>query len=58
MKRFVKGLILTLLVVLCISFVLFLNGILNESRSIGIIGGADGPTAILVTGPDHPNHKS
>lgn len=24
----------------------------NEAASIGIIGGADGPTAIFVTGPD------
>jgi uncharacterized membrane protein len=29
-----------------------------ESASVGVIGGADGPTAILVAGPDHHNHKS
>ena len=58
MKRFIKGLIFALLVVLCISFVWFLNSIFNESRSIGIIGGADGPTAIFVAGPHHSNHKS
>ena len=58
MKRFFKGLILALLTVLCISFIWLLNSIFNESRSIGIIGGADGPTAILVAGPHHSNYKS
>jgi Na+-transporting methylmalonyl-CoA/oxaloacetate decarboxylase beta subunit len=27
----------------------------SEAASIGIIGGADGPTAIFVTAPDHPS---
>ena len=29
----------------------------EQAGSIGIIGGADGPTAILVAGPDHHHHK-
>ena len=58
MKRSVKGLVIVLVLLACISFGWLFSGFLNESRSIGIIGGADGPTAILVAGPDHHhNHK-
>lgn len=32
-----------------LSFALFLSGCYSESSSVGIIGGADGPTAILVS---------
>ena len=31
---------------------LLLTGCGRESASVGIIGGADGPTAILVAGPE------
>ena len=57
MHGVLKGLIIALVLVLCISMGWFLKGFLNESRSIGIIGGADGPTAIFVAGPNHSNHK-
>ena len=30
----------------------FLTGCAKESASIGVIGGADGPTAIMVSGPN------
>lgn len=33
-------------------FLLFMNIVLSDSASIGIIGGADGPTAIFVSSPD------
>ena len=56
MKRFFPALLLFLALLLCIRLVW--AGILNESRSIGVIGGADGPVAIFVAGPDHHNHKS
>ena len=37
------------------AFVLsFLTGCAKESASIGIIGGADGPTAVMVSGPILP----
>lgn len=58
MKGFAKGLVIVLILLTCISLGWFLNGFLRESRSIGIIGGADGPTAILVTGPDHHHHHT
>ena len=42
------GCVLVLLLVVCT-----LMGISSaERRALGIIGGADGPTAILVTGPN------
>ena len=56
MSRFMKGLVIILILITCITLGWFLNGSLRESRSIGIIGGPDGPTAILVAGPDH-HHK-
>ena len=34
-------------------FALYLGGCNNEDASIGIIGGADGPTAIFVTSNIH-----
>ena len=58
MKRFAKGLIIVLVLLTCISLGWFLNGLLRESRSIGIIGGADGPTAILVAGPGHHHNHA
>ena len=58
MNRFIKGLAVLLVLLICISLGWFLSGFLREARSIGIIGGADGPTAILVTGPNHHHtHK-
>ena len=38
-----------IIVVLLLAFVMCLVGCGNEATSIGIIGGADGPTAIFVT---------
>ena len=38
-----------IIVVLLLAFVMRLAGCGNEAASIGIIGGADGPTAIFVT---------
>ena len=38
-----------IIVVLLLAFVMCLAGCGNEAASIGIIGGADGPTAIFVT---------
>ena len=32
----------------------FLTGCAKESASIGVIGGADGPTAVMVSGPILP----
>ena len=32
----------------------FLTGCAKESASIGVIGGADGPTSIMVSGPILP----
>ena len=58
MNRFRKGLVIVLVLLTCISLGWFLNGFLKESRSIGIIGGADGPTAILVTGPGHHDNQT
>ena len=55
-KRLIKGAVIALALLLCVSLGFFLHSVLNESRSVGIIGGADGPTAILVTGPDHHYH--
>ena len=57
MNRFLKGLLIAFALFLCLSLGWFLSGLLNESRSVGIIGGSDGPTAIFVAGPDHHNHK-
>ena len=57
MNRLIKGLIIVLILMSCISLGWFLNGFLKESRSIGIIGGSDGPTAIFVAAPyHHHNH--
>ena len=39
--------------VLSLIFALCLGGCNNEAASIGIIGGADGPTAIFVTSKIH-----
>ncbi len=58
MKRLIKGLVIVLVLLACISLGSILSGLFNEHTSIGIIGGADGPTAILVASPDHHhNHK-
>lgn len=57
MNRFLKSLVIVLVLLICISLGWFLNGFLKESRSIGIIGGADGPTAIFVADPNHHDHK-
>ena len=38
--------------VLAAAILLTLGGCGKESRSIGIIGGADGPTAIFIGTPD------
>ena len=46
MKK-LKSFISSLILVLC------LGGCNNEASSIGIIGGADGPTAIFVTSKIH-----
>ena len=32
----------------------FLTGCAKESASIGVIGGADGPTSVMVSGPVLP----
>ena len=32
----------------------FLTGCAKESASVGIIGGADGPTSVMVSGPILP----
>ena len=32
----------------------FLTGCAKESTAVGIIGGADGPTSIMISGPDIP----
>lgn len=32
----------------------FLTGFAKESASIGVIGGADGPTSVMVSGPMLP----
>ena len=57
MNRFMKGLVILLALLTCISLGWFLNSFLRESQSIGIIGGADGPTAIFVAAPyHHHNH--
>ena len=40
----------TALLLLCL-LALLLSGC-AERASVGVIGGADGPTAIIVTGPD------
>ena len=32
----------------------FLTGCAKESASVGVIGGADGPTAVMVSGPILP----
>ena len=32
----------------------FLTGCAKESASVGIIGGADGPTSVMVSGPVLP----
>ena len=48
MKKSGKLLILAGILALC-AVVLVAAGLISESRSVGIIGGADGPTAILVT---------
>ena len=32
----------------------FLTGCVKESASIGVIGGADGPTSVMVSGPVLP----
>lgn len=43
MKKFIP-------ILLIITFLLGFSSCSSESASIGIIGGADGPTAIFVTG--------
>ena len=47
MKKSTKWLILAGVLILCLGAVVL--WFLPESRSIGVIGGADGPTAIFVT---------
>lgn len=47
MKKPIKRLILAGLLILCLGAAVL--WFLPESRSLGVIGGADGPTAILVT---------
>ena len=32
----------------------FLTGCTKESASVGVIGGADGPTSVMVSGPILP----
>ena len=32
----------------------FLTGCVKESASVGVIGGADGPTSVMVSGPVLP----
>lgn len=32
----------------------FLTGCAKESESVGVIGGADGPTSVMVSGPVLP----
>ena len=39
------------LLVLCLLLALLLGGC-AERASLGIIGGADGPTVVIVSGPD------
>lgn len=58
MSHFFKGLFLTLALLLCIALGWFvISGFFRESRSIEIIGGADGPTAILIADPNHHTHQ-
>ena len=47
---FIFGITVSMLVVYLVTF-LPLFGLLGDSASLGVIGGADGPTAILVSGP-------
>ena len=47
MKKSTKWLILAGVLLLCLGAAAL--GFLSESRSVGVIGGADGPTAIFVT---------
>lgn len=32
----------------------FLTGCVKESASVGVIGGADGPTSVMISGPVLP----
>ena len=47
-------LILGGLLMLLMLALLTLSGCAKEGAALGVIGGADGPTAIIVTGPSSP----
>lgn len=46
------ALLLVIAGVLMLAVALMALGLMQEQVSIGIIGGADGPTSVLVAGPD------
>lgn len=49
-KRVVAALLVAALVLSLLPMLLMANAAENESYSVGVIGGADGPTAVFVTG--------